>query len=69
MIDTNKLRGAIRAKGYTLEDGAKAIGISSATMQRKLKAGVFGSDEIEKMIVAFEIKNPADIFFAKEVTS
>ena len=68
MINTNKLRGIIKAKGYTLEEGAKAIGISSATMQRKMKAGVFGSDEIDKMIVVFEIQNPADIFFAKEVT-
>ena len=33
-----------------------------------MKKGVFGSDDIQKMIDSFNIENPIDIFFAKEVT-
>jgi len=68
MIDTNKLRGAIRAKGYTLAEAAKIIGISESSMQRKLKIGIFGSDEIEKMIDAYDIREPKEVFFVQKVT-
>ena len=34
-----------------------------------MKIGIFGSDEIDKMIELLEIKNPVPIFFAQCVTS
>lgn len=68
MVDSNKLKGIFREKGYTVAEAAKVAGISPATMTRNLSKGIFGSDEIEKMIVGFDIKNPMDIFFTDGVT-
>ncbi len=47
---------------------AKAIGITPKTFYQKMKVGIFGSDEIQVMIDCLDIKNPGEIFFAKEVT-
>lgn len=33
-----------------------------------MKIGIFGSDEIDKMIELLEIKNPVPIFFTQCVT-
>ena len=68
MVDTAKLKAAWVAKGKTQEEVAKIIGISSKTMSFRMKKGVFGSDEMERMINALDIENPSDIFFAKDVT-
>lgn len=68
MVDTNKLRGCIVANGKTQEQVAKSIGISPKTFCLKMKRGVFGSDEIEKMIDLLHIEDPMAVFFAKTVT-
>jgi transcriptional regulator with XRE-family HTH domain len=65
MILTNELKGKMVAKGYTQDDLAKALGITSKTLSIKLKQKKFGSDEMDKLIVILGIENPADIFFAK----
>ena len=66
MIRTDKLLGKIAEKGYTQTDMAKAIGVTPKTFYSKMKAGVFGSDEIEIMIDKLSIEDPAAIFFARE---
>lgn len=68
MIDVPKLKGAIVAAGHTQRSLAKEMGISEATMYNKTKAGVFGSDEIAKMIDILKLPQDEwpDIFFAKE---
>ncbi|MVX66826.1 DUF739 family protein [Clostridium chromiireducens] len=63
MILINELKGKIRAKGYTQEKLARELGMSPKTLCNKLSKGIFGSDEIEKMIKLLDIKNPIDIFF------
>lgn len=68
MVDTNKLRGCIVANGLTQEEIAKDIGIAPKTFSLRMKKGVFGSDEIEKMIEILKIDDPMPIFFAKTVT-
>ena len=68
MVDTNKLRGCIVANGKTQEEVAKSIGITPKTFSLKMKKGIFGSDEIEKMINLLDIDDPVSIFFAKSVT-
>ena len=68
MIKTDKLRGKIVENGYSQIDVAKRIGITPKTFYEKMKIGVFGSDEIQKMIDGLNIANPIDIFFAPEVT-
>lgn len=65
MVDTNALRAAWVAKGLTQADVAKTLNITQKTMSRKMKKGVFGSDEIEQMIDMLSIENPIAIFFAK----
>ena len=66
MIRTDKLMGKIAEKGYSQTDVAKAIGITPKTFYSKMKAGVFGSDEIEIRIDTLSIDDPMAIFFAKE---
>ena len=66
MVDTNKLRGCIVANGKTQEMVAKEIGITPKTFSMKMKKGVFGSDEIEKMILLLDIDDPLPIFFARK---
>lgn len=69
MIDTNALRGIIVAKGLSQQDVASELGMTPKTFYSKMKKGVFGSDEMEKMIDLLSIENPVAIFFAEEVTS
>lgn len=69
MIDVNKLRGRMAEKCRTGQDMAKVIGKTPKTFYMKMKAGVFDSDEIDAIVKDLDIKNPVEIFFAKEVTS
>ncbi|MCI6031546.1 MAG: helix-turn-helix domain-containing protein [Fusobacterium varium] len=68
MILTNELKGKIVSKGFTQQDIAKYLGISTRTFNQKLKKGIFNSDQIFKMIKLLEIENPMSIFFAENVT-
>ena len=68
MVDVNRLKGIIVQNEKTQEDVAKYIGITPKTFYSKMKKGVFGSDEIDKMIDYLKIEDPAAIFFAKTVT-
>lgn len=65
MIDTNALRGRIAEKGLSQSRVAEHIGITPKTFYEKMSRGVFGSDEIEKMIDLLDIKDPVRIFFKK----
>lgn len=67
MILVNDLRAMMVQKGYTQSDVAKMLGISDNTLTSRLKRGVFNSDEMYKLIDILDIKNPSEIFFAKEV--
>lgn len=68
MINTNKLKGAIASKGYSMSKVALMLGITPKTFYEKMKKGVFNSDEMQKMIDILDIENPAEIFFAKNVS-
>lgn len=63
MIQINEIKGRMRAEGYTQETLAKELNMSSKTLSTRFKKGVFGSDEIEKLIYILNIKNPMEIFF------
>lgn len=65
-MNTAKLRGAIVEKGMTQKKVAKYIGVSEKTFYLKMKKGVFGTDEAERMIELLQIENPADIFLSSE---
>lgn len=68
MVLTNKIRGIIVEKGLTIKELAALLGMAPKTLQIKLRKGVFGTDEAEKMIEILGIKEPAKIFFASGVT-
>ncbi|CEQ14817.1 helix-turn-helix domain-containing protein [Paraclostridium sordellii] len=63
MVQINEIKGRMKAEGYTQAELAKKLGISAKTLSTRLKKGVFGSDEIEKMITILKIENPIEIFF------
>ncbi len=48
--------------GLTQKQVAKAIGMSEATMIRRLKKGVFGTDEAEKITNFLKIEDPSSVF-------
>ena len=62
MVDTSKLKGIIVANNMTQEGVAKSIGLSRKTFYCRMKSGVFGSDEIEKMVKLLNIDDPMSIF-------
>ncbi len=65
MLDRNALKAEMTRYGYTQKQMAETIGISEKTFNLRMKSGIFGTDEVEKMIEVLHIKNPMDIFFAK----
>lgn len=68
MLNTSKLRGIIAEKGYSQAQVANKIGMTDRTFYRKMKEGVFGLDEAEKLIQLLDIEDPSSVFFAREVT-
>lgn len=68
LIRTDLLKGIIVTRGLTQNQVAEQIGISNNTFYRKMKKGVFRSDEIEAMISLLEIEDPCKIFFGQKVT-
>ncbi len=65
MVDVNRLKSVIVLNGRTQEEVAKYLKMSPKTFYSRMKKGVFGSDEIEKMIDYLNIEEPMPIFFAK----
>lgn len=65
-MNTAKLKGIIAERGFSQNDVAKAIGISSRSFYSKMKRGVFGTDEATAMVELLKIQNPADIFLKSE---
>lgn len=66
MIRTEKIEGLLAEYHLSKSDMAKKLGITPKTFYLKMQKGVFGSDEIQIMIDELNIKEPMDIFFAKE---
>lgn len=65
MIDTQKLKGLIAERNTSQRQVAFALGMTEKTFYEKMKIGIFGSDEIDKMIELLEIQDPMPIFFAQ----
>lgn len=62
----NRLAAAIVEQGLTQKDVAKMLGISPKTFYEKMKKGVFGTDEVVKMVEILKLKDPVDIFLRDE---
>lgn len=65
-MNVAKLRGVIAERGFSQRKVAESIGVTEKTFYNKMKKGVFGTDEVEKMIHLLSIENPADIFFDRK---
>ena len=63
MIRRDLLDGEIARSGHTKASLARKIGVTPKTFYNKYKKGVFGSDEIEKIVLECSIANPMPIFF------
>lgn len=68
MVNPNLLKAEFIKNNMTQAEVAKAIGMSPRSLSRKLNKGVFGSDEIQKLIDLLDIKDPVAVFFADQVT-
>lgn len=68
MIATDKLRGIISERGLSQRKMAKMLGMTEGTFYRKMKKGVFDSDEMDQMAEILCIPEPSEIFFAKKGT-
>lgn len=66
MVDIARLRGIFYEHHDSLVQVAKVIGVTPQTMYRRMRSGIFGSDEIETMIKHYDIKDPMPIFFKRE---
>lgn len=72
MVNTNKLKGKMAERGVSGTALADILGMVQQTFYRKIKVGVFDSDEIEKMADTLEITGAEeflDIFFPQIVTT
>lgn len=68
MVMIDELKGRMKAKRFTQAELAKIIGVSTKTFNTKLNKGNFNINEISVLIEVLDIKNPNEIFFAKNVT-
>lgn len=65
-MNTQKLKGVIAERGLSQRKVAQYLGISEKTFYLKMKNGVFGTDEAQRMIEFLSIENPIDIFLRDE---
>lgn len=70
MVDVNKLKGKMREHKKTQEEIAKALNLSTKTMNERLKYGIFKTNEIDLIVSFLGLdKNEAiEIFFNLKVS-
>ncbi len=61
MIRTDLIKERINACGLTQAKMAQQLGMTPRTFYKRMKSGVFRSDEMETMAAVLGFKNPADI--------
>lgn len=59
------LKAEMAKNGMTQQKLCEAIGMSPSTFIRKMKKGVFNSDEIVEMIEVLHISDPISIFCSR----
>lgn len=63
MVQTEKLNREINAQGLSNAQVAWHLGMSEQCFARRLKAGKFGSQDIQMLTELLELKRPEEIFF------
>ncbi len=69
MFDVKEYRAALALAGMTQRELAAKIGISETALCRKVRRGVFRTDEAYRIVEVLHIRDPRLIFFAETVTS
>lgn len=68
-MDTNKLRGAMKAKGISVMEMGVKLGISRSAFYRKSRGITeFTLREIQKICEILELDSPTEIFFTTKVS-
>ena len=68
-MNTAKLHYEMERKGITTKEMAQRIGISRSAFWKKCNGiSEFRQSEIQKIVEVLEIKDPAEIFFCREVS-
>ena len=67
MIRVDLLNGEIARAGLNKTSLARRIGMTPKTFSSKEKKGIFGSDEIVKIVRECNIEDPVRIFFPEFV--
>ncbi len=65
MVNSQKLKAIIVERNMTQQQVAASIGIAPYTLTRKLRRGVFNTDEIEMLVKLLDIDDPIAVFFPK----
>ena len=65
-MDVKKLKGIMAEQEVTGEKLATVIGVTPKTFYRKMKNGVFRTDEATKIAEYLKIREPALIFLHSE---
>ena len=68
MVQKNLLYGEIEKAELSRAEVARRIGMTPKTFYAKAKKGVFGSDEIVKIVEVCHISDPLPIFFPEFVS-
>lgn len=68
MVQKNLLYGEIAKAGFSRAEVARRIGITPKTFYNKANKGVFGSDEIVRIVDICNITDPLPIFFPEFVS-
>lgn len=63
MVNSQKLKAIIVERNMTQQQVAASIGIAPYTLTRKLRRGVFNTDEIEMLVKLLDIDDPIAVFF------
>ncbi len=68
VVDVRGLKAEIVRNGMTQKELCKEIDMPLSTFVRKLRFGVFTTDEALAMVDVLNIENPEKIFFARKLT-
>lgn len=63
MVRTDLLRESMDRSGVTQAQVASRLGMTTRTFYRRMKLGVFRSDEMEAMVELLQLSDPMAVFF------
>lgn len=66
MFNANAFKAALALAGHNQKTLCEEIGMAEGTLVRKMKTGIFRSDEIERICLALSMPDPVPVFFYPE---